>query len=376
MRIGIDARMYGPRVSGIGNYVKNLIQHLISIDSKNEYVLFFLKDGYEEFFHNQQNVKKVLVDAHWYTTKEQTRLWRIMEKEKTDVMHFTNFNVPIFFTRKFVVTIHDMTQWTHPGHLARRSFFRKLAFRSVFGSGVKRAERIITVSNHSKEQIAKKYAGLEKKIDVVYLGLDDIFQNSKNYGIIDVLKSKYRITKPYLFYIGVFREHKNIPGLLRAFAILREKHGLDMQLFLGGDLRYKDPGIDAELKRENMRDSVIMPGFIPQEELPALYHGAAITVIPSFNEGFGLNALESLECGTAVAASNTTSVPEILGNACMYFNPENTEEMVQVLRRMIQDEALRSHLVHSGQGRVKRYRWSRCAQETLNIYNDVLEKSL
>ena len=146
MLIGIDARMYGNKVTGIGNYVKNLTDNLFAIDQDNQYILFMLNDGYNKFTPPNERIKKIKVDCYWYTLKEQTRLFRIMEKYKTDIMHFPNFNVPLFYTGNFVVTIHDMTTRFFPGQKIRKILFRKWAYEVVFRSAILRSGNIITVS--------------------------------------------------------------------------------------------------------------------------------------------------------------------------------------------------------------------------------------
>lgn len=371
MKIGIDARMYGPRVSGIGNYVKNLIDSLLKIDSVNEYVVFMLQNGFDEFMPAQKNFKKVLVDCHWYTFREQRKYWRICEKEKTDVMHFPNFNVPLLFTRKFIVTIHDMTPWHFPGDTVASSRVRWLAYATVFNSAMKRAEKVITVSQFSKKEIIKKYAKAREKIEVVHNGVSSSFQRVENYGIINSAKEKYGIKKPYIFFIGVWRNHKNIPGLIKAFAMLREKYKLDIQLVLGGDKTKSSKEIESEIQKSGAVDNIISTGFIPDSEMPALYSGAELTVIPSFIEGFGMHGIESLQCGTPVVGSKTTSLPEILGDAAAYFDPYEPDNIAEVIQKVYLDALLKKSLVENGQKIIKKYSWDECAKKTLEIYKNI-----
>ncbi len=372
MRIGIDARMYGPKLSGIGNYVKNLSQNLFSIDSENEYVLFFLEEEFKKFQPPNQRIKKILVNTKWYTMKEQVSLWRKLEKQKTDIMHFPNFNVPLFFTRKFVTTIHDMTPWKFPGHKVQTSHFRKFAYDIVFNSAVKRSEKILTVSEHSRQEIIKKYPLAQDKIYVVYNGISKTFQRCLDYGIIHSLKGKYNIKKAFIFFIGVWRSHKNIPNLLRAYKYLRDHYSMDIDLVLGGDgSTNPDPKIAQTLQELGLQNTIIKTGFIPEDELPIFYSAAALTVIPSFIEGFGLHAIESLSCGTPVAASKTTSVPEILGKSCVYFDPYNHKEMADVMRELFVNRAYSQYLVEKSKDIIKKYSWEKCARETLRAYTSL-----
>lgn len=370
MKIGIDARMYGPKVSGIGNYVKNLIDNLLDIDHENEYVIFLLKEGFESFSPKQQNVKKVLVNCHWYTWKEQWKYWRILEKEKTDIMHFPNFNVPIFFTRKFVVTIHDMTPWQFPGQKVSESAVRWLAYAMVFNSAVKRAEKIITVSQYSKSEIIKKYAKAAGKISIVYNGVSGSFQRVDNYGIIENIKRKYKIVKPYIFFIGVWRDHKNIPGLIHTFTILKEMHKMDIQLVLGGENTHQYEDIDKAIDESPVMTDILQTGFIPDGELPALYSAAEATVIPSFVEGFGLHAIESILCGTPVVGSLATSLPEVVGDLAVYFDPHNPEDMAKKIKRVLDDPFIKKIIYEKRDKFVQKYSWRTSAVKTLEIYKN------
>lgn len=368
MKIGIDARMYGPKVSGIGNYVKNLIDNLLDIDRTNHYIVFLMKEGFDEFRAAPDRVKKVLVSCRWYTFKEQRKYWRVLEKEKTDIMHFPNFNVPLLFTRKFVVTIHDMTPWHFPGPNVAESSVRWLAYATIFNSAVKRARAIITVSEFSKKEIIKKYAKAKEKIEIVYNGVSSSFKREGNYGIINNIKKKYGISKPYIFFIGVWRDHKNIPGLVQAFKILRENHGLNLQLVLGGDKTKSYKEIEEEIEKSGVKEDIIKTGFIQDNELPALYSGAMLTCIPSFIEGFGMHGIESLMCGTPVVGSKTTCLPEVLGDAAVYFDPYSPSNIAEIINKVLCDEILKKNLIERGKRIIQRYSWKNCAEKTLSIY--------
>ena len=371
MKIGIDARMYGPKVGGIGNYVKNLIHALLELDKKNEYVLFFLEDGYKEFSHEKGIVKKVLVKSHWYSLSEQIRFMRRVEKEKTDIMHFPNFNVPLLFTRKFVTTIHDMTPWYYADGQSALYLHRRWGYTTVISSAVRRAESILSVSEYTKKDIVKLFPKCEEKIRVVYPGIDSFFHKEENYVIINEAKKRYGITKPYILYVGVFRVHKYIPALLRAFKIISDAHP-EYELVLVGDQKKADPDIEKTMRELSLEGKVRKTGFIPNEDLNTLYSAAEVTVIPSLKEGFGLHALESLTCGTPVAASEMTSIPEILGDSGIYFNPNDEQETAKVIKRVLFSGAVREALLRNSESVLQKYAWDKTAQKTLEAYKQSL----
>lgn len=372
MRIGIDARMYGPRVSGIGNYVKNLIDSLLVIDKENEYVIFLFPENYETFHLPSARVKKVLVRTRWYSFAEQLYYWRKLEREHLDITHFPNFNVPLFYTDDYVVTIHDMTPWNSPYSEMKKARARRYVYKVVLLSGARRSRKIIAVSHYTKRQILEHFPYVSHKIQVIYPGIPYAFQKVTDYGIISRVREKFGMTKPYIFYIGVWKDHKNILGLLKAFEIIKKKYASDIQLVLGGERGVIGPAIQKTLDELSFKHDVIQTGFLSDLDLQTLYSAALVTVIPSFNEGFGFNGVESIMCETPVAASKTTSLPETLGESALYFDPKNPREMADTISRLVRDKKLCQELAQKGKNIIKRYEWGRCAKETLLLYKDAL----
>lgn len=370
MKIGIDARRYGEKYTGIGIYAKELIEGLLRLDSENEYVIFLGKESFPSAEFSRP-VKKVLADIPWYSLKEQMALPRIFEKEKLDFLHFTNFNVPLFSTTNFAVTVHDMTPWQFPGHKTKKNFLRRLCFHAVFDSMMKRAKKIFTVSEHTRAQLLKRYAQLSHKILVTYPGLNLQFQPPQNYGIIEEFKRKFFIEKPFIFYVGVWREHKNIPGLISAFELLRNVYHEDLQLVIGGYDENPDPEISKSIERLKLKEHILTPGFLSTEDLSLFYSAAELTVIPSFQEGFGLVGIESLACGTPVAASKTTSIKEVLSDSALYFDPRNIQEMAETMLKIFSDEKLSQKLVLRGKEIIQKYSWDECARKTLDAYKKI-----
>lgn len=369
MRIGIDARMYGPQATtGIGAYIKDLTDQIFLIDQKNEYILFMLEPAYSEFQPPNPRIKKVKVDCHWYSIAEQFKMPKILLKHKLDLVHFPHFNVPILYPKKFVVTIHDITPKFFPGPKVKKSTARRLGYQTVFKLGVKKAKKVIAVSNYTKDNLVKYFKLPLEKIKVIHNGFNQNFKITTDENLLQKTKLKYNITKPFILYIGVWRDHKNLPGLIKAFNILRSDYKLDYQLVLGGKPDSRYPEIKKVIDDSQFKSDIIMPGFVSQKELPLLYNAARLFVLPSFCEGFGLVALESLTCGTPVIASNTTSLPEILEDAALYFDPKNPAEIAKVGNQVLTDSDLYNDLKNRGFKQIGRYSWNKCASETLRVY--------
>ncbi|MDD3190205.1 MAG: glycosyltransferase family 1 protein [Candidatus Pacebacteria bacterium] len=369
-RIGIDARMYGYAQTGIGNYIRHLLEYIFENDKTNEFVIFLMPEEFDGFKIPNERVKKVKVNSKWYGWKEQLLFPLGIYKENLDLMHFTHFNSPILYFKKSIVTIHDITPYFFPGH-KMKSPIRKAGFRLVFSSSVRKAKKVIAVSNSTKNDILKYFKTKKEKITVIYEGVDGQFKVTKNELALRNLAQKYNIKKPFLFYTGVWRNHKNLVGLIRAFAILRKEYALDISLVLGGKEDPYYPEVRKTWQELGVEEDIIRIGFIEQKELPLFYDAACIFVIPSFYEGFGLIGLEAMACGTPVISSDRTSLPEILGDAAIYFNPDNPQDMAEKIHMVFNDKKLYNELVEKGMKQVKKYSWDQMSQETLELYKKI-----
>lgn len=372
--IGIDARMYGPEQTGIGNYIRHLIVNLAEIDKRNNYVIFLLDKEYDKFKLPAKNFKKAKVSSYWYSWREQLLLPFEFMRERLDLMHFPHFNTPVFYSGKSVVTIHDITPFFFPGH-KMNSWLRRNAFKFVFNSSIKKASAVIAVSESTKNDIVKHFGLKPDKIEVVYEGVDENFKILPNCGkISEELSVRYNIEKPFIFYAGVWRNHKNIVGLLKAFFILKKNIGGKYQLVLGGKEDPYYPEIRKTIIDLKLEKDIITPGFICDEEMILFYNSCSLFAIPSFYEGFGLVGLEAFACGAPVASSNTASLPEILGDGAAYFDPRDAEQMARVMEEVLTDEKKRENLIKNGFERIKKYSWRRMAEKTHQIYLESLKK--
>jgi len=373
MRIGIDARMYGAEsTTGIGVYIENLVNQLFKIDSRNEYFLLLTQEAFSKFNPPNSRIKKIKVDCRWYSWSEQIQLPRILKKLNLDLVHFPHFNVPIFYRGDYVVSIHDITPKFFPGPRVKSSFIRQLGYQLVFRRGIKKAKKILTVSEHTKNNLIKYFSVDAGKIKVTYPGVDEKFKPVESEELIEEIELKNKITKPFIFYVGVWRDHKNLPGLVKAFEILKSEYHLDYQLVLAGrpDSRY--PEIQQAINHCPFKDDIVLPGFVSEKDLPIFYSAAELFVLPSFCEGFGLVAVESLACGTPVAGSNTTSLPEVLADAAVYFDPYIPAAIAQAINSVLTNPDFYQQLVKKGKSLTQKYSWLTCAQTTLAIYQSIV----
>lgn len=373
-RIGIDARMYSSGFTGIGRYVFELIQNLAKLDQVNKYVCFLNPPEHLNFQAPASNFEAVKVCAPHYSFAEQTQFLKALRKEKLDLMHFTHFNAPLLYGGKSVVTIHDLTLSFFPGR-KMTSLLHRIGYNMVLRRSVQRASKIVAVSRNTKNDLVKILKTDPRKIKVVYNGVGDEFKPVVTTDLSRKrLEKKYQIEGGYLLYTGVWRDHKNILGLLKAIAELKKSKEWDHQLVITGkEDRIYAPEIRAAITKLNLEDNIVFPGLIPDAELLELYQGARVFVFPSFYEGFGLPPLEAMACGIPVAASNVSSIPEVCGEGnVLYFDPKNPSEMAEVIWKAWSNEQLRSELKTKGLVRAAEFSWSKMAKETLDIYKDVI----
>jgi glycosyltransferase involved in cell wall biosynthesis len=387
-KIGIDARFYGPTGKGLGRYTQEVVDNVIKIDEDNEYVIFLGKENFDEFECDNKRIKKILIPVRWYTLAEQILMPFYIFRAHVGLMHFPHFNVPLFCPKKFVITIHDLiltkfptTRATTLGPLLYKlkNFFYKL----TIWAGVKRAKKVIAVSKFTKDDIVRHFKIKPEKIEVIYEGVANLAKGRDSLFAAKLeteeTLSGYNIKDPFLLYVGNAYPHKNLEGLIDVFLELI-KNNSDSRLVLVGkeDYFYKRIKEYAEAKnlwKENDLENskVIFPGYVPDAKLEILFKRARVYVFPSFYEGFGLPPLEAMAKGCPVVSSNKTCLPEVLGDAAIYFNPGDREEMKSQIEKVISDENLRQELIKKGLEQVKKYSWWEAARETLKVYKEVLK---
>ena len=372
-RIGIDARFYGPLGKGLGRYTKEVTDGVIGLDRKNNYVVFLSSENFQEFNANSRRVKKVLASPRWYSLSEQIIMPYLIWKEKLDLIHFPHFNVPLLCPAKLIVTIHDLILTKHPTERATTLSpflykIKNIAYKIVIKSAIRRAKKIIAVSNFTKDDIIKQFKVSQEKIAVTYEGVAKDLSNNNLDNKNNILNN-YNIKSPYLLYVGNAYPHKNLEGLIKIFSQINKIYPNISLVLVGKDdyfyLRVKK----FAQKLINNKQSIIFPGFVPDDDLALIYKQALAYVFPSLYEGFGLPPLEAMTYGCPVVSSNKSSMPEILGPAALYFNPDNPSEMKAIITRIITEDDLRRDLVNKGYNQVKKYSWNKCARETIEIYN-------
>lgn len=370
MKIAIDLRMYGPQASGgIGRYNQQLLKHLIAQDQNNQYVLIF-KTQPTDLPKLPANFQVRIYNCQWYSFREQFIYPRWLKKLKVDLIHFTHFNVPLLYNQRFVVTIHDLIMTKFPSRRASRlnafMFALKYFFYDkVMKHALSKAERIITVSRFGAEDLKAYYrlrGPAAAKVCTIYEGLT----------LADQLPSQPAPALPakFFLYVGNAYPHKNLEFLVETFLQFLIKHP-DFYLVIVGPPSYFYQRLKDFVFKQKNSDHIIFPGFVSDGDLPHYYQKALAYVFPSLYEGFGLPPLEAMFYRLPVLASQSSCLPEILGEAALYFNPHEHQDLLTKMERIISDSKLRQELVTKGLRQSKKYSWSTMAKEIISVYNSL-----
>lgn len=372
MKICIDARLINE--SGIGRYIRNLLKNISELDSKNKFYILLKKQDLNKYNWGD-NFENIEADFGWYSATEQLKLPVILKKINPDLVHFPHFNVPLFFSGKFIVTIHDLI---HQHFAMKRATtldpitykIKQLGYHKVFSQAVKKSQKIIVPSEFIKSQLSNEWQISSSKISVTHEGVDEkIFaikkKQSKNLQL--KILEKIRVQKPYIFYVGNAHPHKNIEGLIKAFRIIKSKDSAlskNLNLVLAGGDHY----FWKKIKSEFTDPSIIYPGYVTDDSLVTLFSHAEAFVMPSFEEGFGIPVLESFATGCPVICSDIGALKEVGGNGAKYFDPKTPEDIAEKIMEVLNNESLKNKLVTNGEKRLKDFSWKKLAEATLKIY--------
>jgi glycosyltransferase involved in cell wall biosynthesis len=358
--IAIDGRMWGAGFTGIGNYVREISLRLFAMKPKDRFVLFLSSRQAEEF-RPPKNVEVVIADEPIYSFAEQFSFSRKISSVKADITWFPHFNVPLFFRRPFVCTIHDLTILKYPGK-KMKSPQHRLAYGLVLRHALKKSRAVITVSRYTKNEILAFQKTDPNKISVVWNGVDFHKYERPNPLKIDIFHREFK--RPIFLISGVWREHKNIPNAIRAFDMYRQYGGKGSLVITGRpDPIY--PEVQELAKKSVFSADIHLAGFLPEEDMNALFVAADVLLFPSLCEGFGLPAIEAMSAGTPVVCSNRTSLPEVCGDAALYFDPLDPEDIALKMVDGIEDSH-QKNLSQKGKKRARLFDWDTAAEKTAN----------
>ncbi len=393
-RIGIDARFYGLENRGLGRYTNKLLKYLdLQLQKKQcfkrvegdfEFYIFLKKKYFSRLRFQSDRIHLVEADFKWYSLGEQLKWPFLIKKYNLDLMHFLHFNVPILYQyiknkkNKTLVTLHDLILFHYPtfrNTTINKFFylFKLLGYHLVIRIGLKKATRIITISNFTKKDLIKTLNIPPKKIDVIYEGAE-LRRGADKDVDKDILK-KYGIIKPYLLYVGSAYPHKNLERLLLAFSEFNKKNQGKYQLVLVGKKDFFYNRIIDFLKRNGVAN-VVITGYLSEEKLDYFYRKSRLFVFPSLYEGFGLPPLEALLRGVPVASSSAGAIREILKDKVVYFNPKEKKSIADGIDKALAKSrgSEMNTERQNGEELLKEYDWRKMTRKVCQVYQKIIKE--
>lgn len=369
MKIGIDCRLAGSEHAGIGRYIDQLVNHLVK-DTKSQWILFFSNKKQAQSvlptkLRNQKHISIVYAPIKHYTLREQLLLPGIIAKQKLDLLHVPHFNIPIFYFGKMVVTIHDLLWHDHRGNSVTalpvwQYWLKYIFYRLITRAAAGKSSQIIVPSNTIKQTLINYYPKSSKKINIIKEGFPQSFQEfAKKIG------SKSRNSKQ-LLYVGSLYPHKNVELVLRSLVQLP-----DYKLVIAGSRSIFMKQTERKISKLNLKDRVIITGYVDDFELTKLYLKSAALVQPSLSEGFGLTGLEALSLQTPVLASDIPIFREIYQDAAIYFDPRSVDSFTSAIKQL--EKLNTSKFAKKAKDTASEYSWKDMSEKTLEIYKSVLK---
>lgn len=377
MRIVINCQLLSMHRSGVGRYIRDIVDALARIDNDNEYVLLINSRVKNGIFPVMKNIKKKLTkfpiqSAASRIIWEQLFLPLNLRQERADVAHFPGQSYPLLsFCCASVITVHDLTYNVYP---ETYTLSKRIYKNTVMHTAIARADKIIVDAKSTKKDILDRYGISEERIVVINCGLNDIFKQIKDFKLLENTREKLGLPQHFILHVGTLSPGKNLMSLLDAYAILKRKIDSLHKLVVVGPTGWLYDSIFERVSHLRLKDDVTFLGYIEDVDLVHIYNLADIFVLVSLYEGFGFPPLEAMACGTPVVTSNAGSLPEVVGEAALMVDPRDVEGLAKTMEKLLMDSALRDELIEKGFARTKLFSWEETARKTLAVYKEVGEK--
>lgn len=367
MRIAIDAHSVGTGLGGNESYATNLVEALAEIDTVNHYTLYVTRrEALERFGNRWPNFSVRATLPHTPLIRIPLTLSAELRRHPVDVLH-VQFTAPPFAPCPVVVSIHDLSFEHLPQTFKKRS---RTQLRLTVRRSARKASQVVALSEHARSDILDTYGLEPEKVSVIPLAPPPHFGPVTDQGELQRVRQTYDIDSDYILSVGSIQPRKNLSRLIAAYSSLRRARpeGKLPKLVLVGKCAWLYDELLRTIKELEVCNSVILTGYVPEADLPALYSGALCFVYPSYFEGFGLPPLEAMKCGAAVIVGNRTSLPEVVGDAGLMVDPFDVDDIAMAIEKVISDSNLRSQLRVKGLERAQLFDWRETARQTLAVY--------
>ena len=338
LRVLVDAHMVGQRETGNETYIVGLLSGLKQLPDLQ--VAAAVRPGATlpgELTSGSVELLPLSSRSNWSRL-----LWGLdaaCRRWGADLLHATYIG-PVRCSCPVAVTLHDMSFRRLPEYFSLRD---RLLFATLLPASLRRAAVVLIDSEHTRREVARFFPSLKTPVSAVPLGVSPRFQPTRGEAGGEAVRRRYGTGECYILAVGNLQPRKNLASLVRAFGLLRDQFP-DVRLVIAGQVRWRSSSLLALVRSLGLTSDVVFPGYVPLEDLPALYSCASVFVYPSTYEGFGLPILEAMACGTPVVAMNTSSIPEVAGDAALLVDPTSTDELTSAISRLLEDQGLADRL--------------------------------
>jgi len=378
MKIGIEGqRLSRLKKHGMDMVALELIRNLQEIDKENEYVVFMQPGEDDEIIKSSPNFKVVKLEGGFYPKWEQIALAKAAQKEGCQILHCTSNTAPIYCKIPLVVTLHDIIYMESSylkilkGSATSYQKFGNIYRKIVVPRILKKCKKIITVSHFEKNRIGE-FFGMKNdpRLTAVYNGVSQHFIPITDKNELQRVKLSYKLPEHFIFFLGNTDPKKNTKGALIAFSDFIKTNPEYKLVMLDYDLNELNSLLN-EIGNPSLINSIVLTGYVVNTDLPAIYSQCKVFLYPSLRESFGIPMLEAMACGVPVITSNTSSMPEVAGDAAFIIDPYKPDEITAALQTLITDENLRTTLINKGIARAKEFTWKAMAKSVLSIYKEI-----
>lgn len=365
MRIGIAARDLARSGCGVGTYISNIVDHVVRLDQKNEYVIFYQN---KDSINPAPGVLTEQLDSNNKVIWDYALLPRAVKKYKLDLLFCPKNVLPFGIEGKSIITIHDLAYYDRSLNAYKQ--LDTVYMRRMIRSSAKRANGIIAVSENTKADILRTLDPPKATaIKVIHEAASEAFRLLEDQNPLDRCRKKYALDGPFFFYAGSISPRKNLARAVRAFAQIAGD--IPHTFVITGGRRWRDGDFFDAVGRSGVADRIKVLGHVSQEEIVDLYNLADFSIYPSLYEGFGLPIIEAMSCGAPVACANGTSLPEVAGDAALFFDALDEDSISDAILRLAQDEKLRGEYAAKSLAQAKNFSWQRTAEETIAFFDEI-----
>lgn len=366
MRVCLDARKLWD--SGIGTYIRGLLDGFSEIELCPDWDFITRRNGAAFDFLRSKRGKLYISDAGEYTIKELFNISRIANRAESDLVHIPHYVIPFNAQKPLIVTVHDLIHLKFPQYF---SAYKRAYARWMIGRALKRADAILTVSKNTKNDLIANFRVSPEKISVCYVGVNRKFFLDPPVESVQKFKNDYELSNGVLLFVGNLKPHKNVSGLIDAWEELPDS--VRPMLVIVGEKIGEYPSLLQKIRYIGREKEVRFLGSLSTDELISLYRCATAYVQPSWYEGFGSPPLEAMASGIPVAVSNRGSLPEIVEDAALIFDPDDRDQFTGTLEVLLTDESIRKSLSERGRDRAEGFQWKNTAKGTYEVYLQVME---